>query len=119
MIFILVSLAGVGAAMLNIRAAHQATATLALMGSRAYYAARSGAEWAVYEAKSSGGCPAATFSLTESATAGFDVEVTCTSSAHVEGASTQTVLQIESTAEYENFGDRDYLARTLNATIVR
>lgn len=118
-IFILVSLAGVGAAMLNISAAHQATSTFALLGSRAYHAARSGTEWAVYDAVTNGGCPAATFSLNEGATAGFDVQVTCTSSAHTEGVSSQTILQIESTAEYGSFGDRDYVARTLSATIVR
>lgn len=118
-IFILVSLAGVGAAMLNISAAHQATATLALLGSRAYHAARSGAEWAVYEAVTNGGCPAASFSLNEGAADGFDVQVSCTSSAHIEGSTSKSILQIESTAEYGSFGDRDYVARKLNATIVR
>ncbi len=118
-IFILVILAGVGSAMLNISAAHQSTATLALLGTRAYHAARSGAEWAVYTAANSGGCPAATFTLAEAAAAGFDVEVTCSPSSHQEGTTSRTTLEIQATAEYGDFGDRDYVSRTVHVSVVR
>ncbi len=118
-IFILVLLAGVGSAMMNISATHQATASMALLGTRAYHAARSGAEWAVYEAVNSGGCPAANFTLNEAATTGFDVVVTCSSTTHVEGPTSRDTLQIQSTASYGAFGDRDYASRTLNVTVVQ
>lgn len=51
--------------MLNFASTHQATATMALLGAKAYHAARSGTEWAVHEAANGGGGPAASFSLTE------------------------------------------------------
>lgn len=118
-IFILVMLAGAGSAMLKISAGHQATASMALLGARAYHAARSGVEWAVYEAVNGTGCPAAGFALNEGAAAGFDVDVTCSTTTHVEGSTGRATLQIRSTAEYGNFGDRDYVSRTLNATVVQ
>lgn len=118
-IFILVILSGVGSAMLNISAAHQATATMALLGTRAYHAARSGAEWAIYEAVNSGGCPTATFTLSEAASAGFQIDVSCSASTHVEGATSRSTLQIRSRADYGSFGDRDYVSRTLNVTVVQ
>ena len=118
-IFILVLLSGVGSAMLNISAAHQQTATMALLGTRAFQAARSGAEWAVYVAINSASCPAASFALTEAASAGFQVTVSCASSTHVEGTTSRSTLQIQSTAEYGSFGGRDFVSRTLNVTIVQ
>ncbi len=118
-LFILVLLSGVGSAMLNISAGHQATVSMAVLGSRAYYAARSGAEWAVYEATNGSACPTGGFSLSQGATAGFDVVVTCASSTHVEGATSRATLQIQSSAEYGNFGDRDYVSRTLEVTLVQ
>lgn len=118
-IFILVILSAVGSAMLKISATHHATATMALLGARAYHAARSGAEWAIYEAVNSGGCPAAVFALTEAASVGFAIAVTCSSSTHVEGTTSRSTLQIQSTAGYGSFGDRDYVSRTLDITVVQ
>ncbi len=118
-IFILVVLSGVGTAMLNISSTHQATATMALLGTRAFLAARSGAEWAVYEAVNNGGCPAATFALTEAASAGFQVTTTCTTSTHIEGITSRSTLHIQSTASYGSFGDRDYVSRSLHLTVLQ
>jgi MSHA biogenesis protein MshP len=118
-IFILVILASAGGAMLNIASTHQASATMALLGTKAYHAARSGTEWALHQAANGGGCPAATFSLTEGGAAGFDVEVTCTSSTHVEGATSISTLHIASLARYGSFGDRDYVSRTLKASVLQ
>lgn len=118
-LFILVLLAGAGGVMIRLAAEHQATASFALLGARAYHAARSGAEWALYEATNGGGCPAASFSLTEGATDGFDVVITCSSSTHVEGTTSRATLQITSTADYGSFGTRDYVARSVDVTVVQ
>ncbi len=117
-LFILVLLAGAGSVMVRLGAEHQATASFALLGTRAYHAARSGAEWALYEAANGGGCPAATFTLSEGASAGFDVVVTCSASTHVEGATSRSIMQIESTADFGSYGSRDFVARTVNVTVV-
>ena len=117
-IFILVVLTSAGASMLRIHSAGLRSTSMALIGARTYYGAHSGIEWAIYEVVNSGGCPAATFTLGEAGAAGLDVIVSCSSSSHVEGASSKNVLVIESTATYGNFGDRDYVSRALNVTMV-
>lgn len=48
-IFLLVVLAGLGAAMLTFSTAQQAESGLDVMGSRAYQAARAGIEWALFQ----------------------------------------------------------------------
>lgn len=48
-IFLLVVLAGLGAAMLTFSTAQQQSSTLDILGSRAYQASRAGIEWAAYQ----------------------------------------------------------------------
>ena len=118
-LFILVALAGAGSIMVRLSAEHQATSSFALLGTRAYHAARSGAEWALHEAANGGGCPSASFTLSEGAAAGFDVVVSCTSTSHVEGSTARSTLQVQSTADFGTFGARDYVARSVEVTIVQ
>jgi len=118
-LFILVLLAGAGSVMVRLGAEHQATASFALLGTRAYHAARSGVEWALYQSANGGGCPAGSFTLSGGASDGFDVVVTCSSSTHVEGTTTNSTLQIQSTADYGTFGTRNYVARSVEVTIVQ
>ena len=78
-IFILVVLAGLGAAMVTISGAQHKSSTLDLTGGRAYQAARAGVEWGVYTVSNGNACfaspstfvpPAATLNT-------FTVQVTC------------------------------------------
>ena len=48
-IFLLVVLAALGAAMLNIFTVHQASSVMDVQGARAYQAARAGVEWGLYQ----------------------------------------------------------------------
>ena len=48
-VFLLVVLAGLGAAMVNVFTVQQASSSLDLMGAQAYQAARSGIEWGLYQ----------------------------------------------------------------------
>ena len=48
--------------------------------------------------------------------AGFDVEVTCSSTDHKEQTTTTTVFRITSKAEYGSYGDEDYVSRQLETT---
>lgn len=97
-IFLLVVIAGLGAAMLNISGTQHTSSALDVQGTRAYHAARSGIEWGVYQMANppAAACFASPSSFVPPAPTltAFTVTVTCTSHA----ASGVTVYQIQSTA---------------------
>lgn len=79
-IFLLVVIAGLGAALVTVSTSQQRAMTLDVQSSRAYQAARSGIEWGVHRVLATNGCfpdpsafvpPAGTLS-------GFTVQVRCT-----------------------------------------
>jgi MSHA biogenesis protein MshP len=79
-IFLLVVLAGLGAAMLNISTSQHVSSQLDVQGARAYQAARAGIEWGLYEQLRLGECAAAPtpFSMPAGTTLStFTVSVTC------------------------------------------
>ncbi len=117
-IFIVVVLAMLGIMMVTIGGMQRATVNSAVQGARAYYAARSGIEWGVFQALA-GGCVAATspgFTLTQPGLNGFSVVVTCASSQHRERNNTYDVYVITATAGFAAFGNSDYVSRTLKTT---
>jgi MSHA biogenesis protein MshP len=79
-IFLLVVLAGLGAAMLNIATVHHASSALDVQGARAYQAARTGLEWGVYQRLVNNTCTNSTsFPLSQGTTLStFTVTVQCT-----------------------------------------
>jgi MSHA biogenesis protein MshP len=116
--FIVVILALIGIMMVTIGGMERATATTAMRGSQAYFAARSGVEWGIFRAISAASCVAnSTFPLSGSGLDGFNVTVTCTSSPHREGGSTYNVYVITSTATSGNFGEIDFVSRILRVTV--
>ena len=81
-IFLLVVLAALGAAMVNISTVHQASSALDVQGARAYQAARAGIEWGLYQQLQSpvaGDCfGAASFGFPDAPTLRpFTVSVSC------------------------------------------
>ncbi|MEZ4333266.1 MAG: hypothetical protein R3F35_16005 [Myxococcota bacterium] len=116
---ILVLLAALGSTMLRLTGTEQASASLALLGSRAHFAARSGIEWALREAIAAGDCPAPTTTLTlaEGALSGFRVEVRCSPSLHGEGSRIRTQLALRARAEFATAGSRDHVVREVAATV--
>lgn len=120
-IFIVVVLALIGIMMVTIGGVQRATAAAATQGTRAYYAARSGIEWGVFKALTSGNCAAATgnFPLAVPGLNGFTVTVQCTSTAHRERAAPDyNVYVITSTAVSGTFGTTaDYVSRQLQVTV--
>lgn len=117
-VFILVVLATAGGFLLDITGVQRETTNLILLQARAERAARAGLEWGVRRILlAPGSCPVASFSLAESTLAGFDVAVTCTSSDHVETGTTTTIYRLQAKAERGSFGQRDYVSRTLAATL--
>jgi MSHA biogenesis protein MshP len=122
-IFLLVVVTAAGAFMVRISGVQRTTTSFALLGPKAYHAARSGIEWAVHAAINvPGSCPVgstttSSFNLTEGGLAGFSVAVTCASAVHNEASGSETVFDITSTAEFGSFGDRDYVSRRLEARV--
>jgi MSHA biogenesis protein MshP len=78
-IFILVVLAGLGAAMVTISGVQHKSSTLDLMGSRVYQAARAGVEWGAYTVSNGTACFASPSTFVPQATTlnTFTVQVTC------------------------------------------
>lgn len=122
-VFLLVVLTAAGTLMVRISGVQRTTTSFALLGPKAYHAARSGVEWAIHGAVNvPGSCPVGvtttnTFTLTEGGLAGFRVTVTCTAAVHAEAGVSATAFDITSTAEFGTFGDRDYTSRRLEARV--
>ena len=125
-IFIILILALLGIMIVTIGSMQRATATTAAQGTRAYYAARSGVEWGIFEALNNtvptcGALPSTpttnTFNLAVAGLNGFSVQVVCSYTPHQEHGNAFNVYLITSTAAAGNFGDADFVSRTLNTTV--
>jgi MSHA biogenesis protein MshP len=104
--------------MVKVGGVQRTTTSYAILGAHAYQAARSGIEWAVHKAVDSGTCVALTsFNLSEGGLRGFGLDVTCTSTTHVESGDATIVYRFTSTAERGTFGSRDFVHRELEATV--
>ncbi|CAN5304059.1 hypothetical protein BH11PSE11_BH11PSE11_11370 [soil metagenome] len=102
-----------------------------VQGSRAYQAARTGAEWGVYQLlQLDGGAfatacrtPGGTASLLPVAISGFAINVQCTATSYTEdlhtAASPLWVYQIVSTATSGTLGRTDYVDRQVRLRIER
>ncbi len=115
---LLVVLATVGAAMMRLTGVEQDGSSQAILGSRAGWAARSGVEWALHRARTTGSCPSATLDLDEAALSGFRVVVSCSSSIHSEGGQERTSLAIRSQASFGAPGEAHFVFRELSVSIV-
>ena len=132
-IFLLIVLAGLGAYMVTVGGTSRATSSAALQGARAYQAARSGIDWAVFlisqandplnQAAARNVCDniinANNFSHTAVGLAGFTVNTTCGYTTHSEqGSDNITVYTLTSIARSGgNYGDLDFVQRRITATI--
>lgn len=128
-IFLLVVLALLGAFIVTITSVQQATPALGVQGGRAYHAARSGIEWAIYRAlqpatraATCGAAPSTpasnTFSFSGAGLNGFSVTVVCSYTQHQEGPPPVfQVFSITSTASSGAFGFPDFFSRTIRATV--
>jgi MSHA biogenesis protein MshP len=137
-IFLLVVLAGLGAAMVTLLAVQYQSSALDISGSRAYQAARAGIEWSAFQIVQSsvaappsgaGGfaalCQAAATSSSVSLAgtlSGFSVNVSCNAASAVENASTVWTYGITSTATGiagAAPGSPNYVERQMTVTIAQ
>ncbi len=108
-IFLIVVLAALGAYMVIFTGLQQATLQADVLGVRAYYAARAGAEWAIYRAldpdntiapgpTSFAACPGGTINTLGGTLSPFTVVINCTPSTATEAGNTINVYAITATA---------------------
>ena len=116
-IFLLVVLASLGVYIVKISGVQHQTVNIALLGARAFEAARAGIEWGAFQALDSGACTTSTLSLTEGGLDGFDVDVTCTTSSHTELGNAYNLYLIEVEARAGAYGTPDYVSRRMQATV--
>lgn len=116
-IFLLIVLASLGAVAVRLTAVQQQTTVLAIQGARAYAAARAGVETAIYDALINGSCGAQTVTLSEGGLTGFTVDVSCASTTHTEGATTNTVYVIDAFAQAGAYGSPDYVSRRIRSKV--
>jgi len=128
-IFIVVVLAALGSYMVTIGGANRASTTAALQGARAYQAARTGIDWAVYTITQAGSQATArtncsnvinpaSFGLTATGLNGFTVSLDCSFTGHnQQGNDNITVYRLTAVANSGAYGDPEFVQRRISATI--
>lgn len=122
-IFLVVVLAGLGAFMLTFSNTQQLTSAQDIQGSRAYWAARAGLEWAA--AKVTAVSDPTTLASTTCTTVSpfnintFSVSVSCTVAAYPEAGVSKYLLQFRSIASTVGnpVGSVGYIERSLSASM--
>jgi MSHA biogenesis protein MshP len=119
-LFLLVVLAALGAFMVTFSNTQQLTAAQDVRGSQAYWAARTGLEWAVPQVISANACPAATSTFVVN---GYEVQTTCGASSFNEGVTT-TLINITALACQPGpcgagVGSLSYVERSVSASMER
>jgi MSHA biogenesis protein MshP len=128
-IFLLVVLAGLGAAMLTFSNIQHQSSAMDVLGSRAYQAARAGIEWAAYQVVIS---PASSTTPTAACVsnyplgalggtlAPFTVTVDCSAASAVEGTSTIWIYSVTASAVTGgSAGDPNYVERVISTKMGR
>ena len=118
-VFLVAVLGLLGTWIVSLASTQQVGAARDLLGSRAYFAAKTGIEWGAYQVLQAGTCNASTTlpALSGSA-ANFTVTVTCTRTGPFdEAGTTVNVYQINSTASTGTLGAADYAERQLQAVV--
>jgi MSHA biogenesis protein MshP len=90
-IVVLVFLAALAAAMMKLGVSQQTGSAQDVLSARAWQAARAGTEWGLFQAIQNNRCTTLTLDL--SASTGFWVTVSCTSSTYNEGESSAGIAQ--------------------------
>lgn len=119
-LFLIVVLAALGIAIVTISGVQRQSVNLSLKETQAYFAARSGLEYASWFATQNpaAGCTNTALAPGGNQLTGMTTTLACASSTHTENGSTLYVYSYTSVASYGTYGQPDYVSRTLSATIV-
>lgn len=116
-IFLIVVLSLLGIFIVRVSGVQHQTVNVALLGARAFEAARAGIEWGAFQALNVASCTSTTLNLTQGGLDGFSVEVTCASSTHTETGNTYNIYTIDAVASDGTYGQPDYVSRRMQATV--
>ena len=116
-LFVLVVLAALGAFMATQSNTQQINSAQDIQGSRAYWAARAGLQWALALTRSTGACPGASTSFNVDVGASFALTVTCSVAAHSEGAATVNIFSLTAVASQGTTGSMGYVERSVSAML--
>ena len=114
-IFLVVVLAALGGFMVTFSNTQQLTSAQDVQGTRAYWAARAGLEWAVASLGPTG-CWTSTPPTTVE---GFNIALTCSVSSYPEGAATLYIFQLTSVASIGSVGSIGFIERSVSASVER
>ncbi|MBU0499602.1 MAG: hypothetical protein KJ558_14930 [Gammaproteobacteria bacterium] len=113
-LFLLVVVSLLGGYMVNMLLAQQSGTALTLQAVRAWYAARAGVEWTLFQVRA-GGCPAVPTNFTLDA---FSITIDrCTPYPVSEGGGAYNLYDVEVTAASGVAGSPDYVHRRIRATL--
>lgn len=128
-IFLLVVIAALGTFAVTLSTTQHQSATLDVMGARAYQAARTGIEWGAYQALPNSavgfaatcraGATSQVVAPLPNTLSGFNVNVGCSATSHVEDTTTLWVYQLTSTATQGTAATPDYVERQMAVTIAQ
>lgn len=118
-VFLLIVLSLLGTMIVSLSATQHVASARDFSGSKAYFAARAGIEWGVYQTLRLGACAASsTLPALAGSSQGFAVQMTCTASGPFdEGGTAVMVYRLTSTATIGTPGAIDYADRQLEAVV--
>ncbi len=118
-VFQVLILAAFGAFMLSFSNTQQLNSAQDLQGSRAYWAARTGLEWAIPTAQAAPVAACITpMASTPQPIPGFTIVVGCTRQTYTEGIATVTILRLTSTASTAgSAGNVGFVERSVSASL--
>lgn len=113
-IFLLVALAALGAFMVSFSNTQHLTSAQDVQGSRAYWAAKAGIQWAAGVIAATNACPMGQPGFAD----GFNVVVVCQANSYREGIADHIVFWLQSTASAGGpVGSASYVERQVQAFI--
>lgn len=116
-LFLLVVLSSLAVFITRISTAQHVTGGVQVLQARALFAAKAGVQWATYRAITDSACPVASFSLSEGAATGLQIDVSCTLTTHRVTSNDVRYYAIQVVASRGNFGSEGFVSRTLIATV--
>ena len=117
-IVIVVLLAALGGFMVSISNTQQLTSSQDVQGSRAYWAARAGLEWAAIYLKATPAECTKPVVAAPTPIEGFTIRVDCTPQTYDEGGVTRTILNMDSRASLGGAaGNTGFVERSVSASI--
>lgn len=113
-IFLIVALAALGGYMVSFSNTQQISSAQDVQGSRAYWTARAGLEWALATVNASSACPVA---ATPTPIEGFSMSILCTSQTYAEAAAAPRLFQIRAIASVGTVGTVGFIERSVSASM--